>query len=243
MEIKKAIHKVKKLLVNIILSELKGIPEVAIPFSGSLDSSLVAFLVKNYTETKIQLYTIGFPDCYDFKNSKNTARILKLKVKYITLDTQILQEGLKEYLGLTNDKDKVSISYTLPFYLLLKKIEEKAVITGHGADTLFGGFHKYLEVKNLKLKIKSCYKEFLEKLTTRELQIAKKFNKYLILPFANKGLAEFVFTLPDSYLIKKGERKYLLRQVAEDLGLPKELTIQPKKSIQFTGISKSPNSK
>lgn len=239
MTIKTATQKIKQLLIKIIKTRLEGIDQIAIPFSGSLDSSLIAFLVKDYTNANIQLYTIGFPNCYDFKQSRNAADLLGLKVKYVKLDNSTIKINLKEYLHLTQDEDKVSISYTLPFYILLKQIKEETVITGHGADTLFGGFYKYLEEKNLKRKVKSCYSEFLEKLPDREYKIAKKFNKELILPFANKKVADFVFTLPEDYLIRNGKRKYLLRQVAKDLGLPQELVNQPKKAIQYSsGVMK-----
>jgi asparagine synthase (glutamine-hydrolysing) len=236
MTINKATQKVKDLLVNITKFELEGTSDIAIPFSGSLDSSLIAHLVHKYTNAKIQLYTIGFPNCYDFKQSKSAAQLLNLAVKYITLDNKILQKNLKEYLKLTNDKNKVSISYTLPFYILLQKIKEKTVITGHGADTLFGGFHKYLKSSRSKLKsyIKQCYLEFLDKLPDREYKIAEKFHKNLILPFENKELADFVLTLPENYFIRNGQRKYLLRQVAKAEGLPQELVIQPKKALQYS---------
>lgn len=234
MTIKLATTKVKDLLVSIIKSDLKGISNIAIPFSGSLDSSLIALLVKEYSRANIQLYTIGFPDCYDFRESMNAANLLGLNVKYINLEDFRIAINLKAYLKLTKDNDKVSISYTLPFYILLKEIKEKTLITGHGADTLFGGFYKYLNTKNLKDEIKTCYKEFLDKLQEREFKIAKHFNKELILPFANKKLADFVLTLPEDYFIKNGQRKYLLRQVAKDLGLPDKLVNQPKKAIQYS---------
>lgn len=239
MSQKNAIQKIEAILINKIRTKVPSY--VAIPFSGSLDSSLVALLVKHHTNIKPTLYTIGFPNCYDFNKSKKSAKLLQLKVRYVTLDNKILKRNLIEYLQLISDTDKVSISYTLPLYILLKEIKEKYIVTGHGADTLFGGFYKYLKVHKSKLKdkIKKGYLEFLDEIPKRELKIARKFNKELILPFANKTLADFVLTLPSDYFIRNGERKYLLRQVAKGLGMPEELIYLPKKAIQYsTGIMK-----
>lgn len=241
MREKQAIEKTKELLIEIIQNQLKNISQIAICFSGSLDSSLVAFIVKNYTDCHIQLYTIGFPKCYDFKQSLISASLLSLKNnhKFIRLQKVSLISHLKNYISLTKDKNKVSISYTLPFYILLKNITEKHVITGHGADTLFGGFYKYLKINNLKSEIKNCYTEFKNNLPKREFKIVEVFNKKLMMPFASKELYDLVMQFPNDFFIKNGVRKYLLRKVAKKLGLPNELSDQPKKAFQYScGVMK-----
>ena len=234
-------EKISEYLIKGIKNDLKGVKNLAICFSGSFDSALVTFIAKKYTKSDITLFTIGFRNCYDFKRSNKTAKILGLDKHhyYIKLESFDIASELDDYLNLTNDNDKVSISYTLPLYILLKNIREEYVITGHGADTLFGGFYKYLKSKDLKSDIRSNYKEFIQKLSERELLIAGNTNKKLILPFADKKLAEKVLEFPESYFIKGNERKYLLKLIAEEIGLPRELIYQPKKAIQYSsGIIK-----
>ncbi len=247
--------KIKSLLIKTIQSELETTDKIAIPFSGSLDSSLIAYIVINFTNTKPILYTIGYPGCYDFKVSKKSSALLKHIHKHklihlhkhkrkhlhkqFPLQSNKLLHNLKEYLKLTDDKNKVSISYTLPFYILLKQIPQKYVITGHGADTLFGGFHKYLSSKNLKADIRKQYREFKSMIPKREKKIAEHFGKKLIMPFANEKLAEAVMKLPEECFIKNGKRKVLLRRIAKDLGMQEEIYNQPKKAFQYsTGIMK-----
>lgn len=238
---KKIITKTKKLLIEIIKNKLKNIPEIAVCFSGSLDSSLVAYITKRYTKTKISLYTIGYKDSYDYKLSKISAKLLNLSKNLIFInlaDFNIKQE-FDNYIKLSNDNNKVSISYTLPFYILIRNINQKNIITGHGADTLFGGFYKYTKLENVKNEVNKCYKEFISNLPKKEYKIAEEFNKNLIIPFSQSQLSTYVLNYPENLYIKDDIRKYILRKVAIDIGLPKDLIYKPKKSFQYsTGIIK-----
>lgn len=240
----KEFDKIKSTLISTIQTQLLGTDSLAIAFSGSLDSSLVTYIVLRYTIVKPHLYTIGYPDCYDFIVAKKSYECLNmhnnLEHTFITLTDDIVEEKLSQYQKLTNDIDKVSISFTLPFFILLERISENVIMTGHGADTLFGGFHKYLKSKKLKVKIKKEYKNFKTLLPTRELLIAKHFDKKLLLPFVEDKLSEEVMKMPDKLFIKGEERKFILRQVAGDLDLPKQIINRPKKAFQYsTGIIKT----
>jgi asparagine synthase (glutamine-hydrolysing) len=228
------IEKTKKLLVSIIQQSVRNISYVAVPFSGGLDSSIVAYIIKNYTKTHISLYTIGYPNSYDYRESGSAAEFLGLKHFWVSLDNELVKNKLFEYQKFSKDTNKVSISYTLPFYILLEYIKEKTIITGHGADTLFGGFYKYLNAEDISEAIHEAYSSFQKHIKIYELQIAKKFSKRLLLPFANKELAEFVKKLPENFFIQNGERKYLLRKVASSLGLPHQIVEKPKKAIQYS---------
>jgi asparagine synthase (glutamine-hydrolysing) len=233
------IQKIRNKLIKNIQIKLKKKKEIAVAFSGSLDSSLITLLAKKCTKTKLLLYTIGFPDCYDFRISEKSSNNLGLKTKKIILKKEDLKNNLEEYLNLTKDNNKVSISFTLPFYILLKYIKQKNILTGHGADTLFGGFYKYLSSKNIKNDISNCFKEFISNLNKREFKIAKKIKKNLIMPLTDKNLSKFVLSLPSKYFIKNNQRKYILREVGKSLGLSNEIVNLPKKSFQYsTGIIK-----
>lgn len=236
---KDVLESIRTLLIEIVKKEVGSTPQIAVCFSGSLDSSLIAFIIKNYTQAKVKLYTIGFPGCLDYEPSIRSAALLGLKGEFMTLTEDMLKPNLEEYTKLTNDSDKVSISYTLPFFILMKKISENTVASGHGADTLFGGFYRYLKVPNVKEEIKRSYQKFISMLSLRENKIAQYVHKRLILPFADHTLSEMVLKMPREYFIKNGERKVMLRQIAESMGVPKSIIEQPKKAMQYsTGTMK-----
>lgn len=236
----KVVRKTAEILISNVLKLTQGINSVAVAFSGGLDSSLLAYIIKNRTNTIPILYTIGFPGTLDFYQSHNAAESLLLSRTFISLDTKIVRQKLHEYQGFTKDNDRVSIAFSLPFYILLERIPQEHIASGHGADTLFGGFYKYLKSNDLIADIRKNYGDFLAKLPLRELVIAKKFNKTLILPFADQRLAKYVLTNGKELLIKEGKRKFLLQEVARLIGFPESIINTPKKAIQYsTGVSKA----
>lgn len=261
------INKAAELLVQAITRQVEKKEKVAIPFSGSLDSSLVAFVTLKYTNTDVQLYTIGYPDCYDFEIARKSADKIWINKTattnsntgnyvsnympkrthtkpishiFITLTDEMVERNYEEYVQLTNDENKVSISYTLPFFILLKHIGESNILTGHGADTLCGGFHKYLKSNTLKKDITHNYVHFLNMLPKREFIIGKHLNKKILIPFTDTALSDHILSLPDNFLIRNGERKWILKKVAEELDLPREIINLPKKAFQYSsGIQKT----
>lgn len=240
-DIATASSEILKILTSFITTNLNNIDKVAIPFSGSLDSSLVAFLVKSYTNTQISLYTIGKENCYDFSVAQKSASLLGLSSQHkeIVINLSTVKKNLSIYKSITNDDDKVSISYTLPFFILLQKMKESHIMTGHGADTLFGGFHKYMKSISLKKDIEQNYLNLIKKIPHREIRISEHFGKKLLLPFCDKRIADYVLRLPEDILIRHGMRKYILRHSALNIGLPKEITYKPKKAFQYSsGIIK-----
>jgi asparagine synthase (glutamine-hydrolysing) len=239
--VKKHISEVKNILIKSIIKKLERVKTVAVPFSGSLDSSILAHIIKKHSKTKPIFYTIGMEDCYDFKQSVKSAKLLQIKTKLIRVQDKEIKGVLKEYQKITKDNDKVSISYTLPFFILLKSIQEKDVITAHGADTLFGGFFKYIKYteKEIKININKNFKEFVDHVNNIELTISRYLKKNLILPFLSDELLIYLMKLPPKFFIKENIRKYGLRKIAQELGLPDEISLLPKKAFQYSsGIIK-----
>ena len=233
------IGKTKRQLINAVKNCKINSKTIAVSFSGGLDSSLIAFILKRFTNFKVKLYTIGIKNCRDMKVAPEVAEKLGLPLESIVIDKEEVEDAYSKYLESFDDSNKVSISYTLPLFMLMKYIKESEIVTGHGADTLFGGFYKYLDSKELKKDISRNYNDFLKKLPIREIKIAKFYNKKIYFPFADNKLSEYVLSLPEKYFIKDDTRKYLLRKIALSLNMDKDIVNAPKKAFQYSsGIIK-----
>ncbi len=232
----KEIKKTSEILLNIIESIEDR--DVSIAFSGGLDSSLLAFLVKKYSSNveNIELIYTGKKDTTDYYNSKRSAKTLGLDLtRYILTEKEIL-DAKDEIWEIINSQDLIEASYLLPYYIALKKMKYETMITGYGADALFMGFNKFVTNREEALEIsRQNYKELCKIASKREYLLAERLNKKLILPFINKDLENFVLPLSIDYKIEKdGTRvKILLRETAKYLGLKEEIAEKPKKSAQY----------
>jgi len=200
--------------------------DLAIAFSGGIDSSLVAFFASKKAHAK--LYTVGIPGCHDFSSAEKSSMILGLKLNKIKIDN--IEKEVKELSDIINVKNRFVLSYTLPFYFVVKFCSEKTVANGTGADELFGGYYKYLHSINPESEMKKDYEKIIK--NDYERIICDNFGKTLVRPFLNKEIVDFAFSMPIDFKIKNGIRKYILREAAK-MVLPEEIAEKPKKAAQY----------
>jgi len=259
MEESEYIEDLKSLLEKSVEKVIKGkkSEDIAVAFSGGVDSALIAKLLVNFG-LKPTAYVIGIKDCRDFSEAENAANELGLKLKKILLSEDEIKKELpvqskilkklyesnKEKIKPENPETKlnpVSVSSNFPLFFVEKYAKEKYVFSGLGADTILGGFAKYLILE------KKQAEEELEKDTTalfrfdylEDVETAKIFNKEILMPFLDKDLVEFCIKIPYELKINGKIRKYILRKTAEKIGLSKELAFKEKKSAQYgSGLMK-----
>jgi len=250
------IKKLNKLLQK-SLRTVKNKKEIAIAFSGGVDSSVIAKLLKN-SNSKIKGYVVGIENCKDFISAEKTAKEIKLKLKKIILTEQEIKKALPIQVKILKNlykknKDKlkseipplkpnpVSVSFNLPLFFIAKYAEEKYIVSGQGADTMLGGFAKHLKLSKKEAE-KEMKKNTLDLTTVGYLQhkkTAEYFNKKILFPYLHKDLVDFCISIPYKFKIKNRTRKYILRKFAEKIGLSKETAYREKKSAQYgTGIMK-----
>ncbi len=223
---------------KILIEEINKIDDLSITvaFSGGLDSSLIAFLIKNYSKkvNNIELIYTGFKNTHDYFASENSSKILGLNLKKNILTEKKVKEYTKEISNTIKTQDLIEISYLLPTYGVLKKSKNKKVVVGQGADTLFMGFKKFLNdiSKSQKLSEK-LYKQLEKKLPEREYKLARELNKEIYLPYMSKELSKLILPLDVKYKIDNEKRKKILIEIALELGLNREIAFTEKKSAQY----------
>lgn len=211
--------------------------EIALGFSGGLDSSLIAFLLSK--ENKVQLYTCGLKNSYDIITAEETAKILSLPLKKILLSEKEIKEETENLSEIINCKEILILSFELPLYFVAKECNEKIIATGQGADEMFGGYVRYLSMQNLEKELNKDIENLLNVGVEREKKIAEHFGKELSLPFLNKEIVKIAKKVPIEFKVKNGKRKIILREVAKTLGLKNEIAEREKKAVQYgSGIFK-----
>jgi asparagine synthase (glutamine-hydrolysing) len=221
---------------------IEGANIIGIPFSGGLDSSLIAHLVKiDKEDLKITLYTVGTPDSHDLLNAEEASRALDLKWKKIEIKSEDITKAIPKLAKIIGTNHPVIISFELPLYFALANMKEELILSGQGADELFGGYARYLKMENEDLKevMENDVKELMENGIKMELKLARHFEKILKIPYLDEEVVRVAKMIPIEKKVGKGQRKIILREAALHLGLPEKIANTEKKAVQYSsGIIK-----
>jgi len=245
----KAAETLHKMLEQAVRSRVSGTKEIAVAFSGGLDSSVVAFLAKK-CEANVHLVHVSLENQPETEEAKKAADALNLPLQVHLFREEDVEKVVPKVVELIEEADPVKASIGVPFYWTAEKTAEsgfKVLLAGQGADELFGGYQRYVnaylshgEEKVRKIMfddVVGIHESNLE----RDMKICSFHDLALRLPFGSYQIAEFAMALPVELKIEKRAdslRKLLLRKVAENMGLPASITEKPKKAVQYsTGIN------
>ena len=122
---------------------------IAVFLSGGLDSSLVAAIASQLRDD-ITYYTLGNPEGADRCAVETVVAALGLKdVRAVPLPpSAIIPEFIRAVVFATESYNPSVVSNGLATFLLAQAAHEdgiKVVLTGEGADELFGGYHSFRE--------------------------------------------------------------------------------------------------
>ncbi len=237
------------LLEQSIQRRVHGLTEVAVAFSGGLDSSLVAFLA-NKCGVKVNLLHVSLENQPETEEAMKAADELNLPLQVDLFKDSDVELILPKVVELIEEADPIKASIGVPFYWVAEKAAEagfKVMLAGQGADELFGGYQRYVNecCKDGTEKVrKTMFNDVVkihESNLERDLKITSFHDVELRVPFGSFDLAEFALGLPVEFKIenKTGTlRKLVLRKVALNVGVPADIAEKPKKAVQYsTGIN------
>ncbi len=239
---KKYIDQLLVLIDKAVKRSTYGVDMAAVPFSGGLDSAVIAHEAGKYTD--VSLYTVGIKNCYDFGKAEAAANFLRLPLKKIMINNVDVKKAIPRLIDITDEVNPVKISFGLALYFVAKNTEEEILLSGQGADELFGGYARYLDYLEissdlLQEEMKKDVRMLISN-TSFEKVIAKHFGKELRCPFLDNELIDFCSSLPIECKVQGKERKIILREAAKTIGIPHEIAYAPKKAVQYSsGIMKT----
>ena len=244
-----AAKKLQTLLEQSIQRRVHGLKEVAVAFSGGLDSSLVAFLASK-CGVKVNLFHVSLENQVETEEAMKAADELNLPLQVHLFKDSDVEKTLPKVIALIEEPDPIKASIGLPFYWAAEKASEagfRVLLAGQGADELFGGYQRYVNEyckEGSEKVLKTMFNDVVrihESNLERDMKITVFHDVELRLPFASFELAEFALSLPIECKIEKKTdtlRKLVLRKVALNAGMPDSMADKPKKAVQYsTGIN------
>ena len=222
-----------ELLDSAVSAAVSG-KDVAVAFSGGLDSGLLAHMAGEHARSAV-LYTVGTPGSYDVIASEDMASRLDMDWRLIELTDDLALDSLRESVAVTGTVDPIVLSFETPLACVLRSCCEDTVVTGQGADEVFAGYSKYLGLSLGEFREKQS--EDMAKLhdvtLVHEGLMARRYGRSTVYPFLDPGVVAYGASLDAEGILPRGDvRKHALRRTAEELGLP-FVACKPKKAAQY----------
>ena len=196
--------------------------------SGGVDSSLVAKLAGR------ACMAVGLENSHDLKQARRAADAMGLDCTLVTVSESAIAEALPVVLGTIPEKNPVNTGIALTQYFIAQWAGGhgyRRILTGQGADELFGGYARYRDSENLEEDLARDFTG-LEAQARRDQGIAALHKTYLSMPYLDLRVVRAARAIPASEKVQGGRRKIPLRKVAER-HIPPDLAWEEKKAMQY----------
>lgn len=242
---KTAAQQLRQVLLQSTKEHVSDVKEVAVAFSGGIDSSIIAFLAK-LCNVDVHLVYVTLEEQKETAFAERAARALNLPLHLATYSLDDVEEDLPKILWLIEEPNPVSASIATPIFWVAEqsaKLGFNVLLAGQGGDELFGGYHRYLEdyarhgLVGLQKKLYQDVVSSHESNFQRDNKVCAFHKVELRMPFADWKVIQLALDMPADLKIassKDALRKRVLRLTARKLGLPKFITEKTKKAIQYT---------
>lgn len=219
--------------------------------SGGLDSSITSAIAKKYAQKRIESndtkeawwpqlhsFSIGLKDSPDLAAAKIVSEHIGTIHHEVTFTIQEGLDAIRDVIYHLETYDITTVRASTPMYLLARVIKSmgiKMVLSGEGADELFGGylyFHKAPSAEEF-------HKETVRKLDKLYQYDCLRANKSLAawgiegrVPFLDKEFIDVAMSINPKNKMIDGERmeKWVLRKAFEDY-LPKSVVWRQKEQF------------
>ena len=205
--------------------------------SGGLDSSITSALAKKFASKRIESndkqdawypqlhsFSVGLKDAPDLKAARIVADHIGTIHHEINFTVQEGIDAIRDVIYHLETYDITTIRASTPMYLIARAIKSlgiKMVLSGEGADELFGGYLYFHKAPNPK----EFHEETVRKLDKLHQYDCLRANKSLAawgiegrVPFLDKEFIDVAMNInPEDKMIKNGRiEKWVLREAFKD---------------------------
>ena len=219
--------------------------------SGGLDSSVISAIAKTYAGKRIESgdekdawypqlhsFAIGLEGSPDLAASRKVADFIDTIHHEVTFTVQEGLDAIKDVIYHLETYDVTTVRASTPMYLMARVIKSmgiKMVLSGEGADEMFGGYLYFHKAPNAK----EFHNECLRKLDKLHQYDCLRSNKSMAswgvesrVPFLDKEFLDIAMRInPDDKMCSNGRmEKWVLRKAFEDY-LPEEVAWRQKEQF------------
>ena len=246
-----AVEEVRLGLMSAVKRQLMSDVPYGVLLSGGLDSSVVSAIAARYASHRVEndgateawwprlhSFAVGLKGAPDLAKAKLVAERIGTVHHEINYTIQEGLDAIRDVIYFIETYDVTTVRASTPMYLLARVIKSmgiKMVLSGEGADEIFGGylyFHKAPTPEEF-------HKETVRKLSKLHLYDCLRANKSLSawgvegrVPFLDKEFLDVAMTLDPSYKMCPGKEieKKVVRDAFSDM-LPEEIAWRQKEQF------------
>jgi len=239
---KKVIKKILKQKIIAAVAKLLPKKRFGILFSGGVDSSVIALIAKKLHANFI-CYSVGIKNSKDVAEAKKAAAKLKLKLRYKIFTIEEAERIIKKAAAIVGQSNVVNVgvaSVEIAAAELAKKDRVTVFFGGLGSEEIFAGYQRHETAKDVNKECWKGLKEMHGRDLIRDYKVAAAMKISFLVPFLDKELIIEAMKIPGKYKICGSDKKLILREVALDIGLPKQFAFRKKLAAQYgSGFDKA----
>ena len=216
--------------------------KIGVAFSGGVDSTLLAKLVKDMGYD-VHLLTIGFHDSHDINFAKEVNQILNFPHSISEIEPENFKETSDKIHQLIKSDNLSWNENSIAFYYVAELAQKnglKTVVTANGIDELFCGYNSYREAieagEDEVLKMMNDKLKNEEEMMVAINTVTAEFGVRMIQPFLSPNFIDYAKKIPVSEKIhgpNDMQRKHPIRELAMDYGIPEVAAQKQKKALQY----------
>ncbi|RSC95943.1 asparagine synthase B [Tenacibaculum singaporense] len=246
-----SIEEVRDALEAAVHRQLMSDVPYGVLLSGGLDSSITSAIAKKYAAKRVESgdkdaawypqlhsFSIGLEGSPDLAAAKKVSEYIDTIHHEITFTIQEGLDAIKDVIYNLETYDITTVRASTPMYLMARVIKSmgiKMVLSGEGADELFGGYLYFHKAPNAE----EFHKETVRKLDKLYQYDCLRANKSLMawgiegrVPFLDKEFMDVAMRINPEDKMINGERmeKWVLRKAFESY-LPEEVAWRQKEQF------------
>ena len=206
-----------------------------IALSGGLDSSIIAYFLKNRKPNAIAIIAEDFVST-DLTYCQRIAKEFGLNLTIYQVKTAEILEAVEETIKILKNFNDIEIRNNVVMYLAIKWAKdngEKSIITGDGADELFAGYSFLVNKPENELEAEISRVCSVMHFPTQK--IGKEIGIDIESPFLNDKVIDLAKKIPADMKVrnegKQRHGKWILRKTFEEF-LPQQITWREKSPMQ-----------
>ncbi len=228
--------------------------EVAVMFSGGVDSTLIA-LILNEKGINFTCYTVGFKEEKtkmpgDVVWAERVAEKLGFSQETVMMGfekAEKLAERTVSELGYQGGRqDIVNIGVGMvetAVFELLKESSIDKVFSGLGSEEIFAGYRRHDNAEDLQAECWDGLRKLYVKDLAREIPLLTRYDLTPSLPFLAGEVISTAMRSPPEKKMSDERKKVVLREAAVLLGLEEEFAWRKKRAAQYGSRTDSAISK